>query len=292
MAADPTDKLEFPLYDMIFRPPTPWPYTPGGAFPQQQDFQGKPCPAPGNDAGGYAAALSYIAGKIGLSDYSSDLRAAYVALDQSTWSDEKVDLLGVQYAPGNGFTEAELCNLKAELQQEFDWLDNVKTVFDTYEKVLGSSGNVELADLEQIGEAIRTTVALAESGADVGWSEGGFVGNMISAALLAFNPDGTAVLAGWEAIVTAYELVRELVSGEGGIPVSDQVETTVEKLSHNVATSLSDAANGLVRLRDVIISDYGRLQAAGIRGPRARLEHRPGDHEGQHHVRCQRVLQL
>jgi hypothetical protein len=53
------------------------------------------------------------------------------------------------------------------------------------------------------------------------------------------------------------------VSGEGGIPVSDQVETTVEKLSHNVATSLSDAANGLVRLRDVIISHYGRLQALG-----------------------------
>jgi len=127
VTADPTHKLGFPLYDMVFRPATPWPYTPGGTFPQHQDPQGKPCPAPGNDAGGYAAALSYIAGKIGLSDYSSDLRGAYVALDQSTWSDEKVDLLSVQYAPGNGFTEAELCNLKGELQQEFDWLDNVKT---------------------------------------------------------------------------------------------------------------------------------------------------------------------
>ena len=90
------------------------------------------------------------------------------------------------------------------------------------------------------------------------------MGNMISAALLAFNPDGAAVLAGWEAIVTVYEVVRELVSGgTGGVPVSDEVETTVEHLSQNVATNISDAANGLIRLRDVIISDYGRLQALG-----------------------------
>jgi hypothetical protein len=259
VAADPAESLDLSLYDTVFRPPTPWPYTAGGAFPQQQN-----CAAAGSDTAAYAAALSYIAAGIHLAADESDLRSAYVRRDESAWSDQKVDLLALDYRPGNGFGQAEFCNLKAQLQREFDWLDRTKTLFDTYKEVLGSSGNLQLVDLQQIGTKILNTIAIADTDAGVGWSLGGFVGHLISAGL-AFVPGGEAVAAAWEALVAVYELVRELVSESGPTakPVGDQVQTEVGELSHNVATQLAAAADALVRLRDVIISDYGRLQALG-----------------------------
>jgi hypothetical protein len=260
LASDPTDSFEFSLYDTAFRSPTPWPYTAAGTFPQQDN-----CPAPGNDTAAYAAALSYIAAGIHLPATLSDIRSAYVQRDQSSWSDEKVDLSTLPYQSGHGFGQAEFCNLSAQLQREFDWLDKTKKVFDTYKAVLGSSGDLELADLQRIGQRVRTAVD-ADSGANVGWSVGGFVGNLISAALV-LDPDGAAALAAWEMLVDAYELVRELVSGTDASakPVGDQVSTKVEDLSQQVASHLSDSANALVRLRDVIISDYGRLQELGTK---------------------------
>jgi len=46
-------------------------------------------------------------------------------------------------------------------------------------------------------------------------------------------------------------------------PVGDQVDTTVEALASKVATDLSGTANTLDSLRDIVISDYGRLTALG-----------------------------
>ena len=66
------DAFQDSLYDIVFRPQTPWPYTAGGEFPQQAG-----CQAPGNDAGAYAAALSYVTAGIHL-PATPDLRGQYV----------------------------------------------------------------------------------------------------------------------------------------------------------------------------------------------------------------------
>jgi hypothetical protein len=149
------------------------------------------------------------------------------------------------------------------LQLEFDWLDATKTLFDAYEKALNRSGNEQLVDLQTIGEKIRTAVA-PDDGAEIAWSVGGFVGNLTSAGLILLSgPEGPLVLAAWEALVTVYELVRELIGDTSGTPAGDKVTTKMQELSSEVATRLSATANGLDRLRDVIISDYGRLKALG-----------------------------
>ena len=259
--ADPSDRFELPLYDIAFRSPTPWPYTTGGAFPQQ-----KACPglAPGDDTAAYSAALSYIAAGIHLTNYKSNLRAAYVQRNPKLgWGDPGKDLAALQFESGNGFGKAEFCNLKAELQLEFDWLDNVTGLFDSYKDAFNRSGAIQQFDLQKIGEAIRTSVG-PENDAEIGWSVGGLVGNLISAGLVfaAVTPEGTAALAAWEALVAVYELVRDLV-GESGAPVGDQVASKVSELASDVANRLFDTANGLDRLRQVIVSDYGRLQALG-----------------------------
>jgi hypothetical protein len=258
--ADVTRSLESSLYDVVFRPPTPWAYTTGGAFPQQRN-----CAAPGGDTAAYAAALSFVATGIGLTApaYKSDLRSAYVLRNQKDdWSDQKSDLAGLQFMSGQGFGEAEFCNLKAELQQEFDWLDNVKGLFDSYEDALNRSAAVQSVNLGSIGDKILKLVAPADN-STVDWSIGGFLGNLGSAGILGVNPDATAVLAAWEALVTAYELVRELASDAGGAPQGDEVSKRAKLLAADVSDRLFDTANGLDRLRQVIISDYGRLNALG-----------------------------
>jgi hypothetical protein len=256
---DPTDSLQFSLYDIVFRAPTPWPYTAGGAFPQQ-----KGCPAPGNDAAAYSAALSYIADGIGLAaTFKTNLRAAYVSRDRLNWHNQHSNLLALPYQRGNGFGQAEFCNLKAQLKQEFEWLDSIKeNLFDGYKDVLSRSGGQQQGNLDAIGTAVITSIDPDRS-ADAGWSVGAFLGNLGSALILGANPEATTILAAWEMVVTTYELARELASGEGDMPVGEQFKTKVEGLSADVASRLAAAANGLDRLRDVIISDYGRLQALG-----------------------------
>ncbi|HEX5713251.1 MAG TPA: hypothetical protein VFX85_08065 [Solirubrobacterales bacterium] len=260
VAADPTGSLEFSLYDVAFRAPTPWPYTPGGEFPEH-----KSCGELRKNSDEFERALAFVAEGIHLPKTQADVRSAYLKRDQMTWSDAKVDLLALKYEGGLGFNKAAFCNLQAQLQQEFDWLDDARSVFETYEKVLSSSGNLELADLQKIAKTIQASIAIAKPTAEVGWSVGGFVGNLISAGLV-LDPEGAVALAAWEGLVTVYELGRELTSELSGVsdnPVGDEVESKVESLGLDVASRLADASNALVRLREVIITDPGRLQAFG-----------------------------
>jgi hypothetical protein len=262
VAADSSGSFDSRLYDKAFRAPTPWPYTAAAGDPNALQ---------------YAKALRDITAALPrLRGYYPDLRQAYVANANLTYGDMKGDLERMPY-PGDGYTctddagrirkypgytRRQFCNLSTELQHEFDWLDATNTLFDSYEKAFNRSGAKQGVDLQTIGDTISTAVK-PDSAAEQGWSVGAFLGNLISALLLAFNPEGTAVLAAWEALVTGYELVRELVGNGNGAPVGDQITTKVKDMSADVANRLFDTANALDRLREVIVSDYGRLEALG-----------------------------
>lgn len=255
-STDVSGSLDTSLYDIVLRPSTPWPYTAGGSFPQQTG-----CAAPGNDVAAYAAALSYIAIGVKEPTYASNLRTGYFKRNlREDWSDQRQDLAGLGFEMGHGFSEAEFCNLKAQILSELEWLDKVKGLFDGYQQAVLRTGDKEAFDLEQIGSNITAAVS-ADDDANVAWSVGSFFGNLGSAAILYVNPEATALLAAWEALVV-YELTQDLVS-ESGIPLGDQVNTEVTKLADQAADRVFDTANGLDRLRQVIVSDYGRLSALG-----------------------------
>ena len=162
-----------------------------------------------------------------------------------------------------GLTVEQFCQVNRELQSEFEWLDATKALFAAWSNALNRSGNREQVDLQQIGQDIinnridRPTIA----GAEVGWSLGGFVLDMIGAGLVHEGEDDPE--AAWEGLVAVYELVRELISDSEGLPLGEVLENKVDELSGEVATRLSDGAQGLDGLRDVITSDYGRLSALG-----------------------------
>jgi hypothetical protein len=258
-AADAAKSLDFPLYDMVFTPATRWPYTPGGAFPQQVQPNQVKCPPPGNDTAAYAAALAWISGKIErLKSYAPNLRQAYLGNDNLTYSDMKQDLGGLSYpGDGKGFGKAEFCNLQAELQLEFDWLDATQTLFGTGKDALNRSGNHQLVDLQTIGDKIRKAVAPPDGA------------NIVSPTLrlmqglVGLLPGAGQLSAAVGVLASAYDLANAIASDEKGAPVGERISTEVDVLAQKVADNLSGAAGGLDRLREVVISDYGRLKALG-----------------------------
>lgn len=266
-ATGASGSFESSLYDVVFRDPTPWPYTEGGTCAPPAT---RVCSDGEVDA--YAKALADIADHLG---FSTGLRQAY--LEQGIdWTGSKTNLADMRY-PGDGYTctddaghlrkdpgytRKQFCKLSAELQSEFDSLDNVKVMFSNYETALNRCGATQSESLEYLGTRIKTAVAPGE-GAEIAWSVGTFLGSWYSAAILAVAPEATPVLAAWEALVAIYDLVRELVSDTKGKPVGDEVTSKVGDLAHDVSTHLFDTMNGLDRLRQVIVSDYGRLQALG-----------------------------
>jgi hypothetical protein len=256
---DPPTAFNFDLYDIVHAPPTPWPYTPGGSFPTFRPG----CSAAGTDPAGYAAALNYATLHLrSVSRYAPNLRAAYVILDQGTWSDEKVDLSNIAYAPGNGFTAAQWCNLKAELQAEFDWMDNVKQyVFDPYKAVFDRAGGKEQVDLESLASAIDDSLR-PSSDKQTLFAIWNVVAEVLN--LASFFPEEDLVAAALDSVQSSYDLASSFATGgDGESPTADALHSEVKHLGDDVATEYSDIAAAMDNERDIVISDYGRLSTLG-----------------------------
>ena len=260
--ANPVESPDLKLYDMVFTKPTPWPLT-----------------GEGEDADDYADALGYISRNLGA---GPNIRSTYWKNLEKVYSDEITKLKEIPYPSGNfktcagkkssladqpkdaqrpTYTREEFCEMSRQLQEEFELLDKTKQMFDAYELAFSRSGPVQQAELQSLATAIKDALKPSET-EEILWSVGGFLGNLISAGLV-LDPEGAAVLAAWEALVTVYELTRELLGETGGVPVGEQVESKVGELGIDLAKKLEASSDGVERLRQVIISDWGRLAAVG-----------------------------
>jgi hypothetical protein len=268
VATDTSDTLTFPLYDIVFQDPTPWPYTCPTCDPNT--------PGAAVDVAAYARALADITDYLpDLKKWAPNLRAAYVGNDALTYSDSKTDLLAMPY-PGDGrtcaqgpdpnppklaftrYTREQFCNLSAELQTEFDWLDATQTLFDSYEKVLDRTGNQQQVDLQTIGKNIHDAVA-PPAGADIASP----ILQLIQSVFRLGGPVGGTISGAIGTVASAYELGVAVASNQSGMPVGDRIDTTVDQLAAQVAANISGTAGTLDSLRDIVISDYGRLTALG-----------------------------
>jgi len=147
-----------------------------------------------------------------------------------------------------------------QLQAEFEALDRVKDMFEAYGRAFSESGPLQQAHLNSLGEQIVEAVKPSEA-SEILWSLGEFAANLIAAGLTAGASE--EIEAGWEVVVASYEVTRELLGATGGIPVGEQVESKVGELALNLEEKLYAASAGIKRLRQVIVSDWGRLESVG-----------------------------
>jgi hypothetical protein len=265
VVADPSDKLQFGLYDMVFTDPKPWPYT-------------REAGASKADAAAYKSALAYITGCLPDTQqgYGGNLRLAYPDLTRD-WSTTKTDLDRMPYpadgrcATGSGvdrrwgFSRDQFEDLRDRLQLEFTWLHDIKNLFEAYEKTLNRTGAKNQVDLHSLGTAIHNDVDPPNE--DLTADIGNFILQLMEAAALFITvPEGGAPLelAAIEAIAASYELGMSLTTdARTGAPAGAAVDSEVDKLSQDAADKLYSAATSLDSLRQVIITDSGRLEAVG-----------------------------
>jgi hypothetical protein len=272
--ADPTDSFKFEMYDIAFSEPTPWPNKLGGM---------DRITPPGNDAeaAAYRAALAFISKSPTMQEFNGwgpDLRVAYVGNLSLNYSAAMNQLTNLKYpgddrtctqgagrdvAPNPGFSRNQFCHLYDELQQEFGWLSKTQALFDNWQKALYRANGAELVDLQGVGKTIENAVAptrLAEILTDVGE----FILLVAEDAAL-FAPGGElGPLGVIEAVAAIYQITMALTTdADTSVPMGDRIKTKVDDMSLQVANRLSSAAKALDSLEQVIVSDYGRLQALG-----------------------------
>lgn len=260
--AAPVETPDVKLYDLIFSPPTPWPLT------KEAGTKG---------AARYEEALAFISKEL-IGPEVTDIRQTYWKNLGVTYSDKIIKMNQLPYGntgktcggrkaaaaePAGGrprYNREEFCEMTQQLQVEFEALDRVKDMFEAYGRAFSESGPLQQAHLNSLGEQIVEAVKPSEA-SEILWSLGEFAANLIAAGLTAGASE--EVEAGWEVVVASYEVTRELLGATGGIPVGEQVESKVGELALNLEEKLYGASAGIKRLRQVIISDWGRLQSVG-----------------------------
>jgi hypothetical protein len=266
-AADPHDKLSYELYDLAFQPPKPWRYTKEAGEEDYEDYE---------------QALTYITTSLRTTKngWGNDLRVIYTADLSRDWTTERDDLAILPYPadglpcsqprgpdrqPNPGFTKKQYCALVKQLRDEMADLNSVKRVFDAYKNTLKDSGAEGQVDLRSIGRTIHDDVA--GNNDDLAMDIGNFVlmlaeiGGLFFGITEAGAPIALAVIEG---VAASYELSMSLTAEDrSGVPLSDQVDTKVDNLAADTAARLSRTSAALDSLREVIASDYGRLDKLG-----------------------------
>jgi hypothetical protein len=259
---DGAERLEFEVHDIAFRDATPWPFAPETGHPE---------------AAQYKRALAYISTCVrAFEGWGPDLRSAYAGdldldydaatagLDRQPYPDDVPDPKTCpewDFSQPPGFTRFQYGVLHAELDQEMLWLASAEKLFNSTERALGRSGGKQLVDLKGLSDRIQDGVRPSNA-KQIALDIGEFF--LLMFEDLALLPEDIATLGFVEAVAAIYQITTAIASDTNtGLPLGDQVKKKADQLAQEAADRLDASASGVDRLRQVIISDYGRLRALG-----------------------------
>jgi hypothetical protein len=245
-SADPT------LQEIAYQPPQPWP---------QMDTTGK------------RAAYGYFNQLLGI----EDLRTAYYENENDPWDSYETRLTNANYPAGNTgcggqqtgqtdsrFTFEEFCAVRDELIDELEWRQAVKNFIDNLQDLKGGEdGDVALVDVQAIATAITNELP-------VPGNTGVILSDVlaVTAALVgvaAGAPELSAAAIFWLGAASgAFSIVSQFTPLlDGGSPLQDHVQTIASKLPAEMLDRANGMREALNRLRDIVVSDYGKLSTVG-----------------------------
>jgi hypothetical protein len=234
--AAPGDGLNYELAQIAFQPATPWPTPDTPAFRQ---------------------ANAYIAQALGLS--GTDVRADYTNEDNDFGGSLLTDLLALPLPLDPGFPVAEFRQLQAEFSREFTWVSNVHTYFANIQQPFEQSEVHAYVDLEEIAStvitAINKDIAKDQTTASV-------LDLIANAMVTVSRLDPTLKAAG--VLAAGFTAVASLATNGDGAAVT-AVNAKGAELGAEFAEAVATQLEGLGVLSDVIVSDFGKLQAVGTK---------------------------
>ena len=254
--ASPTGSTPFELSTVAYQAPQAWPHS---------------------QTAGEKAALAYIAEDVleldkptaGSSCYVSapDVRSEYCNLDyRSQWSAwaGKLDRHG--YRAGHGFSEEDWKNVVEELAPaegfgEFEAVQTVWSLVTTLQGAIGATavnGEVNLKKIAlEVEESLKPP---AKSEATGWWLE--FLANIASiASYYDFGLEDEVVQKTTGAISGALFIAAQWQAGPEGSPLFERWRLSADEVAVQMAKNYRAASNGIGRVGELIVSDYGKLKA-------------------------------
>ncbi|HYF25151.1 MAG TPA: hypothetical protein VD931_05380 [Baekduia sp.] len=268
-ASDDATSAGGAVYDAILRPGEPWPHTTGP------------------EAGAYEKAMAEITSQLtDFKDSYTDVRAAYTGLayDTSTQDFNRgfSELPTVAYpgdqrpctsaehdGPGVGepattsdppYNRDQFCDLINELKREFDWIGQIREVFQDYEVALDRASKEVKVDLVKDGEDIRQNLA----------APGGEIVTSLLYLLGDIAEIGGAHGAPFGLFASVFEIGSYIAEDQNGEPLSEQISAKADELTAEVDANVGQTADTLDEIQAAAITDHGRLSTLGELAKQAR----------------------
>lgn len=231
------DQSDLALLDAVgLQPPTPWPaMTPG-----QQ-----------------AAYLS-ISEKL----CCADIRAAYVNdnIAPSTWLS---DLDGLTYPSSGGFTQEDFNTVKAQLTTEINYVADVRQFYANivilYTQLLASQDGTLTGAYNAVAQALKphnsTTISPK-------WLDAISTAETLTDDLASFGGGDFPAQLALDVVFISINHGMKSANNQNGAALQN-VETTVDQLKEKSINDFNASQTNVGNLFDLILSDWGRLQALG-----------------------------
>jgi hypothetical protein len=224
--------------------------------PQQWPDSGTP---------GFEAADRYIAERLHLG--TTSVRAAYTTDDREDWAAKHDELKeDITYPPGrHEFGKREFEALKKQLLREISMVGSVQACFADWRALFTTSEGKGRIDLAHITGALETEIQAdvasqtAELNSDLIVAHSiGIAAGLVSSTVVA-APVGSAL----GALSNTFSLANDLSSNKGGSLSALPVKAKASELGEELSRRYEALDSTLDQVEDMLVSDWGKLQAAG-----------------------------
>lgn len=230
------------LSQVAYQPSTPWPVS---------------------DTIGEVAANTYISHQ--LQFQYDDVRTAYYEDDSANWSGYGLTLATSIDFPGGdpGFTKSDFDAVKAQLLKEMGMLTEVDRLIDDYQKLFGSTSEVNaVINLQSISHQIQRAVSAGNGNTSSSAEAEEITGILLGVAGEAGDLADPTVGLALSAAAAGFEIAGSVSDDREGNPLPGKVEAKADQLGLELADRYTTISDSLEHVHDLLVSDFGKLQAA------------------------------
>jgi len=182
----------------------------------------------------------------------------YENYDGTAWSQKYNDLNAIAW-PGeaSGIGKPEFDHAKERILDEISALTHIKNYFDALQKPFLRVQGRSLLDLQKLGEQLKQDVA-ADEGRSSGW------GLQLIAAVLAIASEGASeeVAPALSGSAGLFGLVSLFADDDGSPVLADEITGNVNDIAGKLADRYDVAQRGATGVALLMVSDWGKMQAA------------------------------
>ena len=221
------------------------------------------------------AALEYAAKLLGLEEPAigkscyvptqPDVRSEYCNLRyRNQWSSYAGKLERAKFKSGQGFSKGVWHSVVTELaENEFDTVQSVWNLVTTLQGAFGATGVNAEVNLNKIATEIEQAIAPPKNAeADSWWLElVANVASIVSYYDFGFSDDDEFIEKTSGTLSGALFIAAQSLYSDEGSPIGEEFQLDAEEVAVELSKRYLAASNGLGRIGELLVSDYGKLSA-------------------------------